>query len=438
MADEEKEAKGEPVMDLPTTPPDALLEPGKIPTSITHAPLLRAPEKVRTIFLVTMATACLPLAAGIAFFGWRAAWVAALSITSCAVIERFYFHVTHTPSMLGRSHAYLTGLLLALTLPPFTPWYVVIIAAAFAIIIGKAIFGGVGHFLWQPALVGRFAVAVLMPVLVAPPAVSSLQPDDWPILARGNLVFGDIKNAQHVDRYKGWKIQDQPAKADAFDLPNPARTLARLTNPKDAPAFSALARVRDDISNRKPTALTQLPPLSDMLFGCRPGAIGETCSVVIIIAGMYLIYRNYVKWQLPVSFLVSAALVAAIAPIQLAGPSDTAEWVSMPLLYDGLDVPATLGVGFTYVNYQILSGGMLLAAFFLATEMTSCPVTTGGQVIFGTGCGVLAMLIKLYLDTPIPAFVAVLIMNTFAPSIDAFWLPRVFGQRHFAWLRRKS
>ena len=148
--------------------PTALERPWEaevLPTD-DHAPLIRAPEKIRTVFMVTTGAACLPLAAGILIFGWRAALVAFVSIVSCVSIERLYFRVTHSPALLGRSHAYLTGVLLALTLPPFTPWYVVLLASAFAILIGKAVFGGVGHFLWQPALVGRFAVAVFMPVLV--------------------------------------------------------------------------------------------------------------------------------------------------------------------------------------------------------------------------------------------------------------------------------
>ena len=434
-------------MDNQPTQLDNLARAGLGVGSLAHAPLLRAPEKVRTIFLVTIAAACLPLAAGIVFFGYRAAWVAAVAMISCAAIERLYFQITHIPSLLGRSHAYLTGLLLALTLPPFTPWYVVVIGSAFAIIIGKAIFGGVGHFLWQPALVGRFAVAVIMPALIAPPAASSLQPDRWPILAMSHLVFGDIDQAQPIRRYQGWQEQFEKDQArfnrkkirqlpSGYLVEHPAAALARLTDPRHEPAYSALARVRADIPGRKPTALSQLPPLNDMLFGARPGGIGETCAAAIIAAGLYLIYRNYVKWQLPVLFLLAAAVVAAVAPVRLAGPGGSVEWVYFPILYDGLNVSATLGAGFTYVNYQILSGGMLLAAFFLATEMTSSPVTTGGQIIFGLGCGAVAMLIKLYLDTPIPAYLAVLAMNTLTPTIDAMWRPRLFGQRHFAWLRK--
>ncbi len=394
-----------------------------------HAPFIRAPEKIRSVFLVTTAAASLPLGAGIIIFGWRAAMVALVGMVSCVLIERLYFRVTHRPAVLGRTHVYLTGVLLAVTLPAFTLWYVVVLASVFAILIGKAVFGGVGHFLWQPALVGRFAVAVITPVLVSQ---SVLRPNLWPVLSQENIFLGDVKNVRADKDYRGWRGRPAPREADGFALPHPSATLGKLTRGGTPPGYSALASVREEIPNRKPTALTRMPPISDLLLGTRPGGIGETCAVVIIAAGLYLVYRNYVKWQLPFAFLASAAIVAAVAPVRLAGPNNTIEWVWIPLLSEGLDV------GFTYVNYQLLSGAMLLAAFFLATEMTSCPVTTGGQVIFGVGCGVVAMLLKLYLNTPIPAYLAVLGMNTFTPTIDAIWRPRVFGQKRLRWLSKFS
>ena len=408
-----------------------------VPTDL-QAPLLRAPEKIRSIFTVTTAAACLPLAAGLLYFGYHAMIVSTLAIVSCVALEWLYYRVTHSPALFGRAHAYLTGVLLALTLPPFTPWYVVVLGAAFAIFVGKAIFGGVGHFLWQPALVGRFAVAVIMPALaqLAPAGDANrnmtLTPERWPVLAQGHLLLGDVDNVAQ-DRlfpYRGWRDRPAPAGAEGFAVPHPATMLAPLTRGEE-PAYSALAHPRGDIPNRKPAAMTLLPPVGDLLFGARPGGIGETCAAIILVAGLYLVYRNYVKWQLPLAFLASAALVAAVAPVQFAGPNRTVEWVWMPMFAEGLDV------GFTYVCYQILGGATLLAAFFFATEMTSSPVTTGGQVIFGVGCGILAMLLQLYYDTAIPAYLAVLAMNTLTPSIDAIWLPRVFGQRHFEWLRRK-
>jgi len=410
--------------------------PSGLRRPVLEAPFLRAPEDARTVFLVTLAAACAPLAAGVVFFGWRAIIVAAICVVSCAVTERLYYRVTRTPALLGRTHAYLTGVLLALTLPPFVPWYVPVVASAFAIVIGKAVFGGVGHFVWQPALVGRLAVAVMFPM--------TMNPADWPLLARSRLLVGDINNVRTVEDYHGWRRARAPRGADGFRLPPPRTVLAKLTRTaasarargRSEAAYSALAYAPDPntVPEARPAALRPpppeaLPPINDLLYGARPGAIGETCAVVIIVAGLYLLYRNYIRWQLPAAFIAAAWCAAAIAPIRLAGPNVTTRIVWYPLMLEGLDV------GFTYVNYQVLSGELLLAAVFLATEMTSRPVTTGGQVIFGAGCGVLAMLMQLYVAVPIPAYMAVLAMNTLSPTIDSLWRPRVFGRRRFEFLR---
>jgi len=396
-----------------------------------ESPFLHAPEGARTVFLVTLAAACGPLLAGLVLFGWRrAGMVAALSIAGCAIIERVYFRVTRTPALLGRSHAYLTGLLLALTLPAHVPWYVPLVGAAFAIIVGKGIFGGVGHFLWQPALVGRLAVAVMFPAVLASPLGKA--PGTGAILARNRLLIGDLCNARSVDDFRYWRRTPAPSGADAFWVKTPRSILRALTQ-APAPTHSALAFPPEDMARAKPAVIMKLPPVNDMLYGARPGGIGETCVLVIIVAGLYLVYRNYVKLELPLAFVTAAACVAAIAPIRLAGYNDTVRTVWLPVLTEGPDT------GLVYVAYQLLSGGVFLAAFFLATEMTSRPVTSGGQVIFAVGCGAGAMLLQLYVDTPIPAYVAVLAMNTLTPTIDAIWRPRVLGQKRFAWLglRRK-
>jgi len=387
-----------------------------------EAPFLHAPERVSTIYSVTFVAALGPLAAGGVFFGWRAGLVAVISIASCVAMEKMTYWVTRTPALLGRSHAYLTGLLLALTLPAFVPWYVPVVASAFAIILGKAVFGGVGHFLWQPALVGRLAVSVMLPA-------AAINPATWPILTQDRLVVGDIRRAKHVGDYRRWAGQPAPAGADAMLVTPPADTLAPLTSPAE-PAFSALVFSPKGRLGPKGPALMQLPPINELVYGARPGGIGETSAIVILAAGMYLVYRHYVKGLLPLAMVLAAWATVAVAPIQLAGPGGTTRAVFLPLLAEGLDV------GFTYVNYQILSSELLLAAFFLAPEMTSRPITGGGQVIFGVGCGVIAMLLKLYLRLPIPCYTAVLAMNTFTPLIDALWRPRVLGQPRFGLLAR--
>ena len=429
----------------PTAPPPQLDVSSHPRHFSLQAPFTRAPEGARTIFLVTFAAACGPLLAGVMFFGWRALVIVVVSMGSCGLIERLYYRMTRVPALLGRSHAYLTGLLLGLTLPPFVPWYVAVLASAFAVIVGKAIFGGVGHFIWQPALVGRLAVAVLLP--------ETLNPPQWNLLAQNQVFTGDVVRAKREAQAQ-WYGRPSPPGAAAFLLDRPENTLRGLTErhrawlshflhrpgpalggmaPLPPAKYSALVHVPvAQVPGARPAALTKLPPLKEMALGARPGGIGETCAVVILVAGLYLIYRNYVKWQLPFTFLAVAAVVVAVAPVQIqgAGGEHAVRNVWMPAGAEGLDV------GIVYVSYHLLSGELLLAALFLAPEMTSRPVTTGGQVIFALGCGAIAMLLRLYVDVPVPCYMAVLVMNTFAPAIDAMWRPRVFGTSLLWRLRR--
>ncbi len=388
----------------------------------TKPPFGSAPEHVQHIFLVTFATAMVPLIAGAFFFGWRAVEITVIAVVSAALIERIFYKVTRTPALLGSTHGYLIGLLVGLTLPAFVPWYVPVVASGFAIIVGKAIFGGVGHFLWAPALVGRLAVAVIFPVILTTAVPSN--PELSPILARNRILGGDLLSASPVANGRPWSETPAPRGADALLVRSPSAILAGLTRTAE-PAYSGIALIPPGLPHAKPTVLSKLPPMGEMIFGARPGAIGETCIVAIVIAGMYLIYRHYVKGELPLAIIASAAIVAFIAPVKLAGPNDTVMWVFFPAIREGFEV------AMVYVSYQVLSGGLILAAFFLATEMTSRPVTTGGQILFGCGVGVLAMGGQFYTQIPIPAFMAVLIMNTFTPVIDAAWRPRVLGQKRW-------
>ena len=389
--------------------------PAAAPTCVRRdGPFLHSLEAARSLYIATQIVATGPLIVGIVVFGWRSVVVAALAIASCAAVEKAYYRCARTPALLGRSHAYLTGLLLALTLPAFVPWYVPVVAAALTILIGKAIFGGVGHFLWQPALVGRLAVAVMFPLTMNPTA--------WPVLAPNRLLIGDIRLARPVEGYRQWSAHAAPPGADAFSLPRPSVLLGGLTA-RTSPAYCGLAVKPPDAPRGTTLALLRMPPMTDLLYGATPGGIGETSAAAIILAAVYLAYRGILKWQLPIAAILSAAAVAAVAPIYLAGPAQAVRTVWLPLTAEGLDV------GATYVCYQLLTGELLLAATFLATEMTSRPVTTGGQVIFGVGCGAIGMILKLYLQVPIPFYMGVLVMNTLTPAIDAVWRPRVLGQR---------
>lgn len=139
-----------------------------------------------------------------------------------------------------------------------------------------------------------------------------------------------------------------------------------------------------------------------LLIGNRAGSIGEISAIAILIGGLFLLAKRYITWHIPVSFLGTVALMA---------------WV--------LGGKGALFTGDPIVH--LLSGGMMLGAWFMATDYVTSPSVKNGQILFGIGCGALTMLIRLKGGFPEGVMFAILIMNCFAPLIDRSFKSKVFG-----------
>ncbi|SET98030.1 RnfABCDGE type electron transport complex subunit D [Lacrimispora sphenoides] len=137
------------------------------------------------------------------------------------------------------------------------------------------------------------------------------------------------------------------------------------------------------------------------LFGFNGGSLGEVCTIAIILGGIYLIVRGVISWRTPVSFIAAFFLLASI--------------IKRP----GFDA--------SYPLYELLTGGLMLGAFFMATDYASAPIHPKGQFIMGIGCGVLAILIRFYGGYPEGVCYSILIMNLVVPYIDKITVPHVYG-----------
>lgn len=146
----------------------------------------------------------------------------------------------------------------------------------------------------------------------------------------------------------------------------------------------------------------------ELLKGHRAGSIGETSAIAILIGAAFLFFKRYISWHIPVSFLGTAALMAWVFGGKDAATGKMALMAGDPIVH-------------------LLSGGMLLGAFFMATDYVTCPSVKKGQIIFGIGCGFLTMLIRLKGGYPEGVMFAILIMNCFAPIIDRGFRSQVFG-----------
>ena len=142
-----------------------------------------------------------------------------------------------------------------------------------------------------------------------------------------------------------------------------------------------------------------LPSLVDMLIGIRGGSLGETCAVALIIGGVYLMIRKIISPAIPLSFIGTVAVIMLIA-----------------------------GKGsFTFVAYQLLSGGLMLGAFFMATDYTTSPINLKGRIIFGIGCGLLTSFIRLFGSLPEGVSFSIILMNILVPHIEHLTTPKPFG-----------
>lgn len=163
----------------------------------------------------------------------------------------------------------------------------------------------------------------------------------------------------------------------------------------------------DAISSATPLAILKgtegvgtLPSLFDAFIGNIGGTIGEVSAAALLIGAIYLLYRRVINWRIPFTYIATTAILITL----LGGEG----------LYNGI--------------YHVFVGGLILGAFYMATDYASSPVTSKGQIIMGVGCGVLTAVIRLYGGYPEGVSYSILLMNVLTPLIDKYTMPRIFGE----------
>ncbi|MDO8990695.1 MAG: RnfABCDGE type electron transport complex subunit D [Sideroxyarcus sp.] len=294
--------------------------------------------------------------------------------TTCLATERFLNRAAKQASTLNDWSATITGLLLALTLPPAFPLWMGAVAGFVAIAIGKALFGGLGHNVFNPALIGRAFVQASFPV-----AITTWAP---------------------------------PFAVHRFSEFIPSTLTLPFMIPNDNAAWIAAATV-DGFTGATPLARWKYEhfvyPVQDMLTGAASASSGETSAILLLLCGLYLAARKFMDWRIPVAVIGSAVLVA---------------WAFR--LYGGEAFPP--------IHLVVLSGGLVLGALFMATDMATSPVTPLGVWIYGAVIGVVTVMIRYFGGLTEGVMYAILLGNALTPLIDKYTQPRVFGTRQ----QRKS
>ncbi len=371
--------------------------------SARGAPHCRGGDTHRNMLGAWIAASAMVAFCGVVMFGPHALTTLIVAILTAVAADMAVAFALRRPVIGGASHACLIGLLLGLMLPATVPWYVPMFGSLVAIVLAKGLFGGLGHYTWQPAVVGRVVVQFLFTGHLSLTSALAMSP----VLAPDHILAGDIDidHAQPITMatYRGWFEVDGPARADAWLMERPVQALRRFAEGKIPP---------DGDQVYEPLLRDALPPWRDTLLGMVPGGIGESCTIALIVAGLFLIYRGYLRWQLPVTMLAAAALAAAILPVESGEQAGGYRWLPV------LAVEQGRAVGLAYVMYHLTAGQLMLGAFLVAGDMISTPMRARGQIIFAAGIGVATVFMRLYGTLAGECYWSILIMNWLVSTID--------------------
>lgn len=366
---------------------------------VSSSPHVSANENVPGIMrdvIIALLPACI---VGVIFFGIPALNVLLLCSLFCVGLEALALKALGKDmTALKDGSALVTGLLLGMNLASNTPWWICLVGAGLAIILAKHLYGGLGYNPFNPALVGRVGLLIAFPAYLT----------NWPVnrfsekaaqmqTAITDLISGEVTllglqndNSFTTEQFTAIKtafLSKTQLVVDAISTATPLDVIAHATT-----------------SVNPMTGETTGPVMNymDYLLGSIGGCIGETSALALIIGGIYLIYRGLIRWQIPFFFILT--VVAISGTMYLVDPSQNAT----PL-------------------FHILTGGIMLGAFFMATDMVTSPVTKKGSIIFAIGCGVITSVIRIWGSYPEGVSFSILFMNAFVPLIDRISSKKVFG-----------
>ncbi len=328
--------------------------------TISCAPHIGRPVSTRRIMVDVIIGLVPAMAAAGYYFRIRAPILIGTCIIASAATEWLCNILRKKPSSVSDFSAVVTGIILALSLPPAFPVWGAVIGSVFSIAVGKMVFGGLGANIFNPAMVGRAFLTASFGVLMT----------TWMVPAT----------------IKGVKIS-KIAPENVVDARTQATPLA----------WSKLAIKQKYGANRYSEE-----HFKATITGEVGGCLGETCAIALLIGGAYLLVRGTISFHIPLGVLLATFVFAGIA---------------------------YLGNSYRYVQpvFHITSGGLLLGAFFIATDPVTAPLTVKGKWIYGIGIGMMTMLIRIVGEYPEGVMYAVLLMNSVTPLIDRFCKPAPAG-----------
>lgn len=308
---------------------------------ISCSPHIKSDQSIEKIMYSVILALVPALAWGVYVYGAAAFKVILVTTLFCIFFEYIIQKLCKIPITIKDGSATITGLLLAMNLPSSSPLWMCIVGAFIAIAVAKLSFGGLGNNIFNPALTARVALLVSFPVEMT----------NWPI----PFIFDGTSSATPLGVLKTQGV------SEAMKV-----------------------------------------PLMDLFVGRIGGSLGEISALFLVLGALYLLYKGYIKLDIPLSYIATVAFIIFL--VNIISPGRTAS-----------------------VPFHLLSGGLILGAFFMATDMITTPLTSKGKIIFGIGCGLITCLIRVWGSYPEGVSFAILLMNALTPMIDRHIKNPIYG-----------
>ena len=292
---------------------------------------------MRTVFLALMPAALF----GIYNFGLNALLLILISIAVCMATEAGYEKIVHKKLTIQDGSAAVTGLLLALNLPPNAPWWIAVIGGVFAILVVKQLFGGLGQNIMNPALAARCFLLISF---------------------TGRMTDFTVPSG-------GW------------------------------------GNIADTVSGATPLAALKAGESVnwvDLFFGNVQGTIGETSALAILIGAAILLINRIIDFRIPLTYIGTFAVFV--------------------LLFGGH------GFDVKYLLCHLFGGGLMLGAWFMATDYVTSPITPKGKIIYGIICGCLLGIFRMFGASAEGCSYSIIFANMLVPLIERFTIPKPFGK----------
>jgi len=339
---------------------------------VSSSPHIKSDENTGLIMRDVIISLVPVIAASYFYFGLRSSILIVISVASCMFFELISQLLLKRPVTIKDMSAVLTGILFAFCLPASVPFWFPVVGAFVAIVIVKQLFGGIGKNFVNPALLARVFMMSWLPMIT-------------------NFT-------EPIDSGSRLSIGIQNSTATPLALLKQGIHISGISSGKNL-WETTLNATSDFLKQGQASASFSI---KDMILGIRPGCLGETAVVLLLAGGIFLLYRRIITWHIPATFIGTVAVLTfAFPPANVDRPE--------------------------YMIFELLSGGLVLGAIYMATDYTTSPITSKGKIIYGIGCGLLTYFIRMWGSYPEGVSYAILIMNLFVWLFDKVTRPKRYG-----------